>query len=163
MKKSIKFLAVIMACMFLFAACDQKKPQDTPTSTNPTESTPPTATKPVEDEKKEEVKEPEKDPKEEILAKAEEDKEAMLEVMNGVVAAYRSGELPDYYAEYPAKEGYPDLSSADNLSLSKGDSDSDVYINVKVGNQNMAVALQYVEGSETPWMVVGTSFSGVKG
>ncbi len=162
MKKSIKFLAVIMACMFLFAGCNQKKPQDTPASTTPTESNPPVATKPVEEEK-EEVKEPEKDPKEEILAKAEEDKEAMLEVMNDVVATYRSGELPDYYAEYPAKESYPDLSSADNLSLSKGDSDSDIYINVKVGNQNMAVALQYVEGSETPWMVVGTSFSGVKG
>ncbi len=160
MKKVLKVFAVAMVCMLLFSAC-QKQPADVPTATTPT---PPQSseTKPSED-KKEEVKEPEVDPKEEILKKAEEDKEAMLDVMKAVVDTYRSGTLPDYYEAYPSKESYPKLESTDDISLVKGDADSDVIINVKVGNQNMAVALKYVEGSANPWMVVKTAFGGAKG
>ncbi len=160
MKKVLKVVAVAMACMVLFAAC--KNTEDVPTATTPTTPPQSSESKPAED-KKEEVKEPEADPKEELLKKAEEDKEALLNVMKSVVETYRSGTLPDYYAEYPAKEGYPTLESTDDITLAKGDADCDVIINVKVGNQNMAVALRYVEGSADPWMVVKTAFGGIKG
>ncbi len=163
MKKVLKIFAVAMACVLLFAAC-QKQEEDKPANTetnNQHQTTPATP-----EENKDGEKQPETDPKEEILAKAQEDKEAVLAVMESVVETYRSGTLPDYYAEYPAKESYPDLSSVDNLTLEKGGDDSDVNVYVKVGEQNLCVSLKYVEGTaegSSPWMVVKTSFGGVKG
>lgn len=158
MKKALKVFALVMACMMLFAAC---KKEDTPA--NGTTEVPP-----VTEEKKEPVKEeePKTDPKEEMLKKAEEDKEAVLSSLKSVIETYRSGNLPDYYEEYPEKESYPALESVDEVKLEKGDDSCDVLAYVPVGNQNLCVALQYVEGAaegSSPWMVVAVSFVGIKG
>lgn len=158
MKKMLKVLALAMACMMLFSAC-QKQQENVPANTDPAPQQTTTPEKPAE-EKKEETP---ADPKDEILAKAEADKEAMLGVMQAVVDTYRSGTLPDYYEEYPAKVSYPKLESTDEITLEKGSGDTDVLVNVKVDNLNLCVALRYIEGSENPWMVVKTAFGGIKG
>lgn len=158
MKKVSKVLALLLACVMVFSAC-QKEEANTPANSETT--TPTTQTTPAV---KEETKTEEKvDPKDEILAKAEDNKEEMLTVLSSVVDTYRSGSLPDYYEAYPAKLAYPKLESTDEISLEKGDGDSDVNLLVKVDNQLLCVGLKYVEGSANPWMVVGTSFSGAKG
>ncbi len=160
MKKMLKVFALAMACMVIFSAC-KKQPENVPANTDPVPpQTTTTPAKPAEDKKEEEAK---VDPKDEILAKAEADKEAMLGVMQAVVDTYRSGTLPDYYEEYPAKVSYPKLESTDEITLEKGSGDTDVLVNVKVDKLNFCVALRYVEGSENPWMVVKTAFGGVKG
>ncbi len=159
MKKMLKVFALAMACMMIFSAC-KKQPENVPANTDPVPpQTTTTPEKPVEDKKEE----PKVDPKDKIFAKAEADKEAMLDVMKTVVDTYRNGTLPDYYEEYPAKVSYPKLESVDEITLEKGSGDTDVLVNVKVDKLNFCVALRYVEGTENPWMVVKTAFSGVKG
>ena len=162
MKKVLSGVALALACVMLFAAC-QKEEQNTPTSTTPPAQQQTTETKPQENKPAEE---PKVDPKEEILAKAEEDKEAVLAVMKTVVDNYRSGNVPDYYEAYPSKEAYPKLESVDEIKLEKGDDSCDVLAYVPVGNQNLCIALQYVNGAAegtSPWMVVAASFVGIKG
>lgn len=166
MKKMVKILALAMACTIIFTACNRKEENNVQTNTSTNQNTNVQQTsKPAETPNKTENKTeetPKVDPKAEILEKAKADPEAMLAVMNSVVETYRSGVLPEYYEAYPAKVSYPDLSSAENLRLEKGSDDCDVYVNVKVGEQNMCVSLRYVE-AENPWLVVRTVFSGVKG
>lgn len=160
MKKGLKVFALVMACMMLFAAC-KKEEENTPVNTTPDTQ----QNTEVKEEPKTEA-EPEVDPKEELLAKAEEDKEAVLEAVKSVIANYRSGNVPDYYEEYPAKESYPTLESVDDITLEKGDAACDVLAYAPVGNQNLCVALQYVDGAAeetSPWMVVAVSFMGIKG
>ena len=161
MKKVLKIAALAMACMMLFAAC--KKEESKPTSTTPPAQQQTTESKPVENKP---VEEPKVDPKEEMLAKAEQDKEVVLAVMKTVVDNYRSGNVPDYYEEYPSKEAYPKLESVDEIKLEKGDDSCDVLAYVPVGKQNLCIALQYVNGvaeGTNPWMVVAASFVGIKG
>ena len=158
MKKMMKVFALAMACMMNFSASQKKPQENTPVNTQPSQQQT-TETKPSEEKKEE----PKADPKDEILAKAEADKEAMLGVMQAVIDTYRSGTLPDYYEAYPAKEAYPALESTDEISLEKGSGESDVLMNVKVGNLNLCVSLKYVDGSENPWMVLKTAFGGIKG
>lgn len=86
--------------------------------------------------------------------------------MKSVIANYRSGNIPDYYEAYPAKESYPALESVDDITLEKGDATCDVLVYTPVGKQNLCVALQYVDGAaegSNPWMVVAVSFIGAKG
>ena len=159
MKKVSKVLALVLACVMVFSAC-QKQEENTPVNSD----TPPQNTQTTTPAQKEETKEePKADPKDEILAIAEENKEEMLTVLSGVVDTYRNGTLPDYYEAYPAKLAYPKLESTDEISLEKGGSDSDVNLFVKIDNQTLCVGLKYVEGSENPWMVVSTAFGGAKG
>lgn len=160
MKKVSKVLALVMACVMVFSAC-QKKENNTPVNTNPPAANTQTTTPAQKEETK--TEEPKADPKDAILALAEENKEEMLNVLSGVVDTYRNGTLPDYYEEYPAKLPYPKLESADEISLEKGGSESDVNLFVKIDNQTLCVGLKYVEGSENPWMVVSTAFGGAKG
>lgn len=157
MKKWMKVLALAMACMMIFSACQREVENDTPVNST-TENQ---QTEEKEEENKEE--EPEADPKDEILAKAKEDSEVVLETLKGVIETYRSGTLPDYYEAYPDKLAYPELDSVDAMTMEKGDGDCDVNVFVKAGNQTLCVSLKYVEGSENPWMVVKTAFGGIKG
>lgn len=158
MKKVSKVLALVLACVMVFSAC-QKQENDTPANTQPT-TPPPQTTPAVKEENK--TEEPKEDPKDKILALAEENKEEMLTVLSSVVDTYRSGTLPDYYEEYPAKLAYPKLESTDEISLEKG-GESDINLFVKIDNQTLCVGLKYVEGSANPWMVVSTAFGGAKG
>ena len=160
MKKGLKVFALVMACMMIFAAC-KKEEENTAVNTTPDTQ----QNTEVKEETKPEA-EPEVDPKEEMLAKAEEEKENILEAVQSVIANYRSGNIPDYYEAYPAKESYPTLESVDDITLEKGDATCDVLVYTPGGNQNLCVALQYVDGTaegSNPWMVVAVSFMGVKG
>lgn len=162
MKKVSKVLALVLACVMVFSAC-QKAEENTPA--NSTTPSAPAQTTPAqkEESKTEEPKQEAEDPKDAILSLANENKEEMLNVLSAVVDTYRSGTLPDYYEAYPAKVAYPKLESVDEISLEKGDGDSDVNLFVKVDSQTLCVGLKYVEGSENPWMVVSTTFGGTKG
>ena len=156
MKKMMKVLAVACAVMMLMAACQKKEPEKPAENTAPQTQT----ETPAEDKK-----EPEADPKDEILKKAEEDREALLETVKAVVETYRGTDIPDYYAPYPDKEEYPVLESAENLVIDKGDDSCDVQVYVNLGGNSqkkMCVSLKHVE-SDSPWMVVATSFGDIKG
>ena len=137
MKKTLKLCAVLLAlgCLLSLAAC--KKEEDTPANTTPT---PP-------------VQQP------------ETPVPVTPEVLSGVVETYRGGDLPEYYAQYPAKLAYPKLESVDDISLEKGDDSCDLLINVKIDEVTLTVSVKHVAGAEgsSPWMVVKTAFSGVKG
>lgn len=160
MKKTLKLCAVLLAlgCLLSLAAC--KKEEDTPANTTPTppvqQPETPVPVTPAE---------PQKDPKDELLEQAQENKEELLEVLSSVVETYRGGDLPEYYAPYPAKLAYPKLESVDDISLEKGDDSCDLLINVKIDEVTLTVSVKHVAGAEgsSPWMVVKTAFSGVKG
>ena len=158
MKKVLSVIALTLACMLLFAACNKEQP-NTQTSTTPAAPQQTTETK---QEEPKPAEEPKADPKEEYLEKAKEDKEAVLAVVKMVVDNYRSGNVPDYYEGYPSKEAYPPLESVDELTLEKGDGGGDIYVFTPVGNQQMCVSMKYV-GGDNPWMVIAVGFAGVKG
>jgi len=163
MKKTLKLCAVLLAlgCLLALGACDKKEP-DAPANTTPTPSTQqPDPQVPVT-----QPEQPQKDPKDELLEQANENKEELLAVMSSVVETYRGADLPEYYAKYPAKLGYPKLESADDITLEKGDDSCDLLINAKIDEVTLTVSVKHIEGGaegSSPWMVVKTAFSGVKG
>lgn len=164
MKNAWKVLAVAAAMMMLMAACKK----DTPVNATPDQdpAAPPAQT---QEEKKPEETQPKEDPKDEILARAEENKDAILEAVKGVVEVYRSETIPEYYAQYPAKEEYPVLESTEGLVIQKGDDTCDVQAYVNLGGHSqkkMCVSLKYVEApaeGSSEWMVVSTAFGDIKG